>query len=226
MTISAKLEFHPETLEHVKTEKSSCYGVSFTEDSSILTSCHSEIQMRNSTNLRTKTTAVMDEEEAVSAAVIVGDTLLTKISSFKENKYITYIGSLEQPTQTILHSEDSDNPQQLTYLSATKDYIASIDYINKLLRVFLFTAREHLYDVKLTDMIRPSGVCLVGDAVLITDMHRGTLSRYSLSSSRADLIWTCAELTYPSGVTTDESGFIHVAGLQSPYIYIISPEGE
>ena len=68
MTISAQLDFQPTTLEHVKTDKTdllACYGVSFTEDSSILTSCHSEIQMRNSTNLRTKTTAVMDEEEAV-----------------------------------------------------------------------------------------------------------------------------------------------------------------
>lgn len=75
-------------------------------------------------------------------------------------------------------------------------------------------------------MKSPFGVCLTGDAVLITDLEGGTLSKYFLSPSQGDLIWTCTGLTSPSGVTTDESGFIYVAGLHSPYIHIISPEGE
>ena len=166
----------------------------------------------------------MDEEEAVSAAVIVGDTLLTKISSFKENKYITYIGSLEQPTQTVLHSEYFDNPQQLTYVAANKDYIASIDIVNKRLKVFLFTTKDH----QLTDMNHPYdvGLHLTSDAVLITDFNGGTLSKYALSSSHADLIWTCKKLTRPNRVTTDESGLIYVIEYRSPHILIISPEGE
>lgn len=152
MTISAQLDFQPTTLEHVKTEKPpdgllACYGVSFTEDSSILTSCHSEFHVRNSTNLRIKTTAVMGEGEIVTAAVMVGDTVLTKGVSLKDNKYITYIRSMEQPTETVLHSEDSDHPNEVTYLSANEDYIVSIDIVNNHLKVFLYTTREHLYDI-------------------------------------------------------------------------------
>ena len=81
VTISAQLDFQPTTLEHVKTDKTdllACYGVSFTEDSSILLSCGREIHVHDSTNLRSKTTAVMGEGEIVTAAVMVGDTVLTK----------------------------------------------------------------------------------------------------------------------------------------------------
>ena len=229
MTISAQLDFQPTTLEHVKTDKTdllACYGVSFTEDSSILLSCHREIRVHDSTNMRSKTTAVMGEEEAVTAAVLVGDTLLVKLNSFTVNKYVTYVGSVEQPKYTVLHSEDSHNPNQLTYLSANKDYIASIDTVNNHLKVFLYTTREHLYDIQLTDMKSPCGVCLTGDAVLITDMQGGTLSKYFLSSSQANPIWTCTGLLEPSGVTTDESGLIYVTELKSAHIHIISPEGE
>ena len=168
----------------------------------------------------------MDEGEIVTAAVMVGNRVLTEGVSLKDNKYITYIRSMEQLTKTVLHSEDSDDPNELTFLSANKDYIVSIDIVNKLLKVFLFTTKEHLYDIQLTDMKKPYGVCLIGNVVLIADIQGGAVSKYCLSSSRADLIWTCTGLTYPSGVTTDKSGFMYVAGLHSPYIHIISPDGE
>ena len=73
-------------------------------------------------------------------------------------------------------------------------------------------------------MQQPYGVHLISDGVLVTEVNGAKLSKYSLSPSDEPL-WTFNVVQKPSGITTDEPGFIYVAGTRSLAINIISPEG-
>ena len=148
---------------------------------------------------------------------------MPKIGSKEKKLYVTYCGTHEQPTQRVLHSEESESDIKINHLSAYKDYIASIDSVNKTLKVFSSTTEEHLFDIQLTDFQSPYGVHLTADAVLVTDSTGGKLCKYALTSSSVP-IWTCTGLPEPAGITTDESGFIYVCN--ATIINIISPAGK
>ena len=147
-----------------------------------------------------------------------------KVGSTVGKKYITYSGSLEDPTQRVLHSEEAENPIQITQLSANKDYIASIDSVNKTLKVFSSTTEEDLLDIQLTKFQHLYGVHLTADGVLVTDLNGGKLCKYALTSS-PNPIWTCTGLPQSGGITTNESGFVYVCNTNKPIINIISPLG-
>ena len=150
--------------------------------------------------------------------------LYTKTGNCETKKYITYSGSLDEPTLTVLHSQEDEETTYISHISANKEYVASLDYVNKTLKVFSSIDNEHLFDIQLTGMKRPYGVHLTSDGVLVTDFVGGKLSKYSLSPSDEPL-WTCTGLHNAAGITTDESGFIYVTSTLLPAINIISPEG-
>ena len=226
--INAKLEFLPTSIEYVKTEKTaeSCYGVSWTEDDRILCAMNKQVEVRTGFDLQLNKTVVFDDGRNAHSAVLVCGKLFTKCLFGKQKKYITYSGSLDEPTQTVLHSEEDEKPTKIIHISANKEYVASVDYVNKTLKVFSSIDNEHLFDIQLPGMQHPYGVHLTSDGVLVTDWKGGKLSKFSLLPSDDPLwIWTCKELNKAGGITTDESGFIYVAGTSSLAIYIISPEG-
>ena len=97
--------------------------------------------------------------------------------------------------------------------------------MNKTLKVFSSTTEEHLFDIQLTDFQHPYGVHLTADGVLVTDMNGGKLCKYTLTAS-PEPIWICTGLPRPSGITTDELGFIYVCNTGTPIINIISPVGK
>ena len=145
-----------------------------------------------------------------SSGVLVDKKLFTSSTSSKEKKYITYCGSLDEPTQTVLHSEEAE-------------YVAILDYVNKTLKVFSSIDNEHLFDIPLTGIEQPLGVHLTSDGVLVSDFRDGKLSKYSLTPSEEPL-WTCNGLREPSGITTDELGCIYVTSKNVPIIHLISPK--
>ena len=102
--------------------------------------------------------------------------------------------------------------------------MASLDFVNKTVKLFSSINNEHLFDIHLSSIQRPYGVHLTSDGVLVTDYIGGKLNKYSLLPSDEPL-WTFTGLHKPTGITTDESGFIYVAGLHSLEIHIIMPEG-
>ena len=141
---------------------------------------------------------------------------------------VLYYCTTDCTVQTVLHSEEDEKSTKIIHISANKEYVASLDIVNKTLKVFSSITNEHLFDIQLTGMHRPYGVHLTSDGVLVTDLRGGKLSKYSLWPS-AEPIWICnGLLNKPSGITTDEPGFIYmyVAGTRSPAIYIISPKGK
>ena len=223
----AKLGFPPTTFEHVKTENTAnpCYGVSWTENDRILCAQNKQVEVRHETDLRLDKTLEYPGIDYVNSSAIVNGIIYTKAKSHTAKKYITYSGSLEEPAQQILHSEAAENPNNITQLSANKDYIASIDYVNKALKVFSSTTEEHLFDIQLTGFKHQYGVHLTADGVLVTDLSGGKLCKYALTSSSVP-IWTCTGLPEPAGITTDESGFIYVCNGNKPIINIISPAGK
>ena len=225
--MAAKLEFSPTTIEHVKTEKTAdyCYGVSWTDDDRILCAQNQQVEVRHATDLRLDKTTAVKDSTWVYSSVQNREKFYFKVGSTTGKKYITYSGSLEDPTQRVLHSEEAENPSKITHLSANADYIASIDYVNKTLKVFSSTTEEHQFDIQLTDFQHPYGVHLTADGVLVTDYTGGKLCKYSLTAS-PEPIWTCTGLPRPSGITTDEVGFIYVCNPTKPIINIISPVGK
>mgnify|MGYP001797466232 CR=1 FL=1 len=188
--INAKLEFLPTSIEHEKTQKTAntCYGVSWTEDDRIICAMNKKIEIRQAgSGLQLDQTNVLPKCHNIHSALVVGCSLFTKCMYSKEKKYMTYSGSLDEPT--VLHSEKHERPNDLTHISANKEYMASLDIVNKTLNVFSTINNEHLFDIQLTGMERPYGVHLTSDGVLVTDFIGGKLSKYSMSSSYEPL-WT------------------------------------
>ena len=195
----------------MKTEKTAdyCYGVSWTEDDRIICAQNKRVEFRLATDLKLQNTLILLDIESVVSASQCGETFLTRVTAPKTKKYITYSGSFEDPTQRVLHSEEAEKPSKITHLSSNKDNIASIDFVSKTLKVFSSTTEEHLFDIQLTDFQSPYGVHLTADGVLVTDCPGGKLCEYALTSSSVP-IWTCTGFFEPTGITTDESGFIYV----------------
>ena len=224
--MAAKFELSPTTIEHVKTEKTAdtCYGVSWTDDERILCAQNGHVEFRLAASLELDKTVILPDGNP-SSATTIRQKLFTKINLYDHKKYITYSGSLEDPTQRVLHSEEAENPSKITHLSANADYIASIDFVNKTLKVFSSTTEEHLFDIQLTDFQHPYGVHLTADGVLVTDLNGGKLCKHPLTPS-PEPIWTYTGLPKPAGITTDEAGFIFLCNASKPIINIISPVGK
>ena len=227
VSLDAALGLTPTAIEHVKTEKTAgfCYGVSWTGDDWILCAQNGQVEVRHTTDLKLQNTLIFPDIASVVSASQCGETFLTKVTAPKTKKYITYSGSMEELTQQVLHSEEAETPSTITHLSANKDYIASIDFVNKALKVFSFTTEEHLFDIQLADFQSPYGVHLTADAVLVTDYTGGKLCKYALTPS-PDPTWTCTGLPSPAGITTDGAGFIYLCNTRKPIINIISPVGK
>ena len=142
------------------TEKTaeSCYGVRWTEDDMVLCALTNKIEVCQGIDLQLDRTIRVP---GPNSAALVDNKLFTSSTSSKEKKYMTYCGSLDEPTQTVLHREEADNPTKITHISANKEYVASLDYVNKTLKVFSSIDNEHLFDIPLTgiEFISPLMVC-------------------------------------------------------------------
>ena len=95
-----------------------------------------QIEVRRGTDLQLDKTIRFAEGHKVYSGTLVSGRLYTKCQSCNEKKYMTYSGSLDEPTQTVLHSEEDEDPTYITHISANKEYVASLDLVNKTLKVF------------------------------------------------------------------------------------------
>ena len=212
-------------IEHLKTEKVTdfCYGVSWTDVGIVICSTSEQVEIRQPTDLKLDGTISIPNAEALFSTRQDGARFLTK--GIIANKYFTYSGSLDNPTRYILHIEEAKSPSNIIQLSANTDYIASVDCMNEVLKIFSSVTEEHLFDIQLTGFQYPYGVHLTNDAVLVTDVRTGRLNKYALTPS-PEPIWTCTVLPSAGGLSTDESVFIYVTVGDKPIIYIISPSGQ
>ena len=224
-SINSKIVFHPVAIEHLKTEKVAdyCYGVSWTDEGIVICSTSEQVEIRQPADLKLDRTISIPNAEALFSTRQDGARFLTK--GIIANKYFTYSGSLDNPTRYILHIEEAKSPSDISHLSANTDYIANIDFVNKVLKILSSVTEEHLFDIQLIGFQYPYGVHLTNDAVLVTDVRTGRLNKYALTPL-PEPIWTCTELPSAGGLTTDESGFIHVTVGDKPIIHIISPSGQ
>ena len=216
----------PSTLHHENTEKtsSSCYAVNWTEDGRVLCAINTGVEVRSNC-LEIENTILLPNHTFTFSAKIVGDNLYTHATSEEDKKYFFYAGSLEQPIQRVIHSVGHETPTKITHLSVNKNHLASIDLVNKVVKIFSTMKHEHILDISLAEMKHPYSVHIISDGVLITEFFGDQLCKYGISPSSGKL-WTCEGLVYPTGIATDESGFIYVASHNTPKTYIISPNGE
>ena len=183
--MDAAIDFLPTSIEHLRTEKtaSSCYSISWTEDNRVLCSINKGIEVRDET-LQIKQTIKIQNQSYTFSAALIDNILYTHTFCNSNKRFSTWIGSLQDtPTQSILHTESHDAVSQITHLSADRNYVASIDYVHKLLKIFESTNAEHMFDIDMTYMGDLFGVHLIREAVLITDLNGGKLSKYALSIS-------------------------------------------
>lgn len=139
-------------IEHLKTEKVTdfCYGVSWTDVGIVICSTSEQVEIRQPTNLKLDGTISIPNAEALFSTRQDGERFLTK--GITANVYFTYSGSLDNPTRYILHIdiEEAKSPSKISQLSANTDYIASVDCMNKVLKIFSSLTEEHLFDSQLT----------------------------------------------------------------------------
>ena len=219
------LSVSPVSVEFIREEKTSdcCYGISRTAENKILCAVDRCVEIRCSDLTLEKRIDIPCG--VLSAQLIAGCKLITKVCDDVNKKYCTYIGTETDPQQTLLHEVKYEGTPYLSHMSATDNRIAVIDSVNKLLRVYS-AAGDHQFNISLTDMKWPCGVHLLPDAsaVLVTDLDGGELRKYPLTAA-AKPVWRCGGLEEPTGVTTDESGLIYVCSLRREKIYLISDNG-
>ena len=105
------------------------------------------------------------------SAKLVGNNLYMHAVSYKEKKYIAYAGSMEQPTQRVIYSVGDENPTTITHLSTNKDHLASVDFVNKVVKIFTIHELEHVLDISLAEIKHPYSVHIISDGVLVTDFY-------------------------------------------------------
>lgn len=72
------------------------------------------------------------------------------------------------------------------------------------------------------------GVCAAADdCILVTDCVReGRVVKYQVESKRTlKQVWTCDRLELPTSICVSSEGYILVASMSQPRIYILSPDG-
>lgn len=219
------MRFPPTNLQHLKTNGDvAIYGVSWTYDGNIHCAAAQHGIKVYTEDLQLSDTISLPEGFGVHSSVVAGSKLVIHGISTTMKKYVTYCGPMEQPCQTVLHSESDDKLDKLTYASANESTTASAYLVSKTLKLFS-TGQNDLLDINLTDMGRPHGVHVLTSTVLVTDLKGGCLYKYDLLDSK-NPIWICRNLFRPAGIATDDSDFIYVSSNDKPIIYIISPEGK
>ena len=228
------LSVSPVSVEFIRKERTSdsCYSISHRAENKILCAVGRSVEIRSADLTLEKKINIPGG--VLSAQLIAGGRLITKVCDYDNKKYRTYIGTETDPQQTLLHEVKfvfdryisllpPPLPLSLSRTSASDNRMAVIDSVNKQLRVYS-AAGDHQFDISLTDMKSPRGVHLLPDdsAVLVTDRDGGELRKYPLTAA-AKPVWRCGGLEKPTGVTTDESGLIYVCSGKK--IYLISDDG-
>ena len=106
------MEFSPTSIEHLKTEEVTfyCNGVSWTEDGRIICAERDGVKIRRAADLRLEKTINIPNAKGVISAVQYGASLITNICT--EDEYITYLGSLDDPTHHILHRTERESYEE------------------------------------------------------------------------------------------------------------------
>lgn len=181
-------------------------GVCWKSDKTILCAVNGGVEVRSSDLTLLHKVQIQGH---VQSAYSVRDKLITKVR--RDNKFHSvYIGTEGNPTQTLIYDVIYEGYGYVSHMHATSTTIAFIDYDKRQLRVYNISG-NHLYNINLTGMKSPYGVHILPDnTVLVTDCGvGGDLRKYPLKAD-AEPIWILADLDYPTGVTSDESGHIYV----------------
>ena len=128
MKIDAKLCSLPATLhpENIEKTTSFCYAVNWTEDGRILCARNVGAVIR-SDNLKMEKTILLPDTRYTFLAKLIGNILYSYATSWEDEKYVTYGGSLEQPTERVIYSVVDPKPNKITHLSVNKSYLATIE---------------------------------------------------------------------------------------------------
>ena len=228
--IGAEMVLPPASFEYIKTANvhaDGFYGVDWTDNDEIHLSAGSRgVRVYDKDLKYDKTIYLLDDDEAFSTALI-RDKLITQGASQAMKKYATYLGSFADPQSTLLHSEFHENPNKISHCSANEKYIAFADTVNKRIKIFSASNNKNLYDiVPSPHLLNPFGVCILSDVALVTYTGGKHVYKYSLTQ-KGKLIWVSDELSgQPSGITTDDSGFVYVSNNSSPNISVITLQGK
>ena len=94
-------------MEHVETEETAnrCYGVTWTDDNSVLCATNSGVDVRDAF-LKVETTKNIPDQSFTLSAALIDHTIYTYTFSNPRKQCTAWFGSLhDTPTQHILHTE-------------------------------------------------------------------------------------------------------------------------
>ena len=105
--------------------------------------------------------------------------------------------------------------------------IAAIDPLKRELMTFNTTNHQKIV-FPLNWMGKPNGIhMLSADSILVADHNHHTITKLNLhTDGSTEVLWTCEDITKPSGICTDKSGLIYAASYTKNMVYILSSNGE
>ena len=124
------LSVSPVSVEFIRKEKTSnsCYSISHRAENKILCAVGRSVEIRSADLTLEKKINIPGG--VLSAQLIAGGRLITKVCDYDNNKYCTYIGTETDPQQTLLHEVKYEGDPHLSHMSATDNRIAVIDLVN------------------------------------------------------------------------------------------------
>ena len=104
--------------------------------------------------------------------------------------------------------------------------ITAIDPLKRELMTFN-TINHQKVDFPLNWMGKPNGIhMLSADSILVADHNYHTVTKLNLhTDGSTEVLWTCEDITKPSGICTDKSGLIYVSSYTKNMVYILSSNG-
>lgn len=161
-------------------------------------------------------------------------TCVPVATSQRVNYLISYNGSryvvetcLSDWTQRDKLFDFVDTSNLLSFIAVSDRYVAVTKAGSRPLLLYDFTTT-------MTRVIRTNSplwvVHFLPDGhLLATVRNQGDvnfLTKYQISGGKLILVWTCKNLLYGRGISTDSNGLIYVCSWKNRKLYIVSPDGE
>ena len=135
----------------------------------------------------------------------------------------TWLLVWEQPT-ILTAFQRADN--SVVRVAVFGNMITAIDPLKRELMTFNTTNQQKVV-FPLNWMGKPNGIhMLSADSILVADHNHHTITKLNLhTDGSTEVLWTCEDITKPSGICTDKSGLIYAASYTKNMVYILSSNG-
>lgn len=207
-------------------EDEACYSVDWTDEQIIWVSSAGRLWSRQISDGFEKSTNFLNfSVHCIRSAKQDEFALLcyTRLSANKVIKISNRAGLLNAKSIICKYPREGGI---LAHISVSDTHIAVCDNEKCIVRIF---DRRGIEIGQFGDGLfhQPFGVFLHNDSVLVSDKEGGNLYKFKLYdvTNNQVPVWTCSDLSEPTGICVDQNGIIHVGSACSGLIHLISPQG-